>query len=127
MTDGTTTRQCSSQLIWQETQHQRLFRLLDALAGDVEMGKVLTELHRYAEEHFAIEEAYMEVLEFPERAPHFRAHEKFRAELAAINASDIKDPVVREITSMFLREWLTRHIYGIDKVLEAFVVESDLK
>jgi hemerythrin len=127
MTDGPTTRQRSSQLIWQETQHQRLFRLLDALAGEVEMGSVLTELHRYAEEHFAIEEAYMEVMAFPERAPHFRAHEKFRAEIAAISASNIKDTAVRELTAMFLREWLTRHIYGIDKVLEAFILESDLK
>ncbi len=48
--NGTVARPSSSQLIWQETQHQRLFELLEALA-------------------------------FPERAPHFRAHEKFRAHL----------------------------------------------
>ncbi|QIB66556.1 hemerythrin domain-containing protein [Kineobactrum salinum] len=125
--NGTAVRPSSSQLIWQETQHQRLFELLDALAGEAELGEVLTELHRYAEEHFALEEAYMEALAFPERAPHCRAHEKFRAQLAEIDASNISDSAVREMTAMFLREWLTRHIYGIDKTLEAFILASDLK
>jgi len=69
----------------------------------------------------------MEALAFPERATHFRAHEKFRMELAELDASDISDPALRETTAMFLREWLTRHIYGIDKVLEAFVLDSELK
>ena len=96
MMGDSTARQRSSQLIWQEAQHQRLFELLDALA-------------------------------FPERAPHFRAHERFRAELADIDASNISDSALRKMTAMFMREWLTRHIYGIDKVLEAFVLDSDLK
>jgi hemerythrin len=125
--DGPPSRPSSSQLIWQETQHQRLFELLDALAGDAQLGEVLTELHRYAEEHFALEEAYMEALAFPERVPHFRAHEKFRAQLEEIDASNTRDSAVREMTAMFLREWLTRHIYGIDKTLEAFILASDLK
>lgn len=127
MIDHRTTRERSSHLIWQETQHQRLFELLDALAGDAELGEVLTELHRYAEEHFALEEAYMEALDFPERVPHFRAHAKFRTQLAEIDASNIEDPAVRNMTAMFLREWLTRHIYGIDKALEAFILDSDVK
>ena len=69
----------------------------------------------------------MEALAFPERAPHIRAHEKFRAELADIDASNMGNLALREMTAMFLREWLTRHIYGTDKVLEAFVLDSDLK
>lgn len=117
----------TSQLIWQETQRQRLFELLDALAGDAELGEVLAELHRYVEEHFALEEAYMEALAFPEWAPHFRAHGKFRAQLAKMDASNMNDSAVREMTAMFLCEWFTRHIYGIDKVLEAFILASDLK
>lgn len=125
--DGIATPPSSSQLIWQETQHQRLFVLLDALAGEAELAVVLAELHRYAEEHFALEEAYMEALAFPERTPHFHAHEKFRTHLAEIDASHISEPAVREMTAMFLREWLTRHIYGIDKVLEAFILDSDPK
>ncbi|MDZ7784377.1 MAG: hemerythrin domain-containing protein [Halioglobus sp.] len=127
MMEDSTTRQRSSQLIWQEAQHQRLFELLDALAGEAELSDVLTELHRYAEDHFALEEAYMEALAFPERAPHFRAHERFRAELAEIDASNISDSALRKMTAMFMREWLTRHIYGIDKALEAFILDSDLK
>lgn len=120
-------RPLTSQLLWQETQHQRLFELIEDLGGDAELNRVLADLHRYAEEHFAIEEAYMEAVGFPERAAHHRAHDKFRAELAALSTLGASAEDTREMTAMFLREWLTRHIYGTDKVLEAFILASEVR
>jgi hemerythrin len=33
----------------------------------------------------------------------------------------------REIISTFLTEWLTRHVFGIDKELEDFIMQADAK
>jgi len=120
-------RPVTSELLWQETQHRRLFELLDALAGDANLAAVLGELHRYAEDHFAVEEAYMEAIAFPERSSHRRAHDKFRKQLAELSEAGISVEDTRAMTAMFLREWLTRHIYGTDKRLEAFIVASAIK
>jgi hemerythrin len=120
-------RPLTSRLVWQEAQHQRLFELLDDLAGEADLARVLSDLHRYAEEHFVIEEAYMEAIAFPEAAAHRRAHDKFRAQLAELSAADVGDDDTREMSAMFLREWLTRHIYGTDKALEAFILASNVK
>jgi hemerythrin len=120
-------RPVTSDLLWQETQHRRLFELLDALEGDAELAPLILELHRYAEEHFALEEAYMEAVAFPEAAAHRRAHDKFRAQLTELSAGQSDAEGMRGLTAMFLREWLTRHIYGTDKVLEAFIIDSAIK
>jgi hemerythrin len=37
------------------------------------------------------------------------------------------DSQMREALSIFLREWLTRHVFGIDKELEAFILDSSQK
>lgn len=117
----------TSRLIWQELQHQKLFGLLDRLASSEDIAIVLNELHSYAEEHFAIEEAYMRQLSFPETEAHLRAHDKFRHQLAELENNTEHGDSTREITAMFLKEWLTRHIYGTDQVLEDFIVNSGAK
>ena len=37
------------------------------------------------------------------------------------------DAQFREIISTFLTEWLTRHVFGIDKELEEFILRSPAK
>ena len=34
------------------------------------------------------------------------------------------DELFQEIVATFLTEWLTRHVFGIDKQLEAFILQS---
>lgn len=117
----------SSRLLWQELQHQKLFVLLDQLAGDTNIEDVLCELNQYAEEHFLIEEAYMTRLNYPDQAAHQKTHDKFREELKRLADTGANDPNMRSITAMFLTEWLTRHIYGTDQAFEDFVMNSDIK
>ena len=40
---------------------------------------------------------------------------------------DEPDAVFREIIATFLTEWLTRHVFGTDKELEAFILQSYAK
>jgi hemerythrin len=116
----------TSDIIWQDAQHQVLFQLLDEVAEEGSAIDVLRRLKYYAESHFALEEEYMRILDFPGREAHIQAHAHFREELAkmSLDAQD-HDAISRQVISTFLREWLKRHIFGIDKELEAFLLASD--
>jgi hemerythrin len=115
----------TSEVLWQDTQHQVLFALLDEIARDDSAPAVIDKLHFYAENHFALEESYMAQLDYPGRAEHLRAHDRFRAELDSMaQQPEAHDQASRQIISTFLTEWLKRHVFGIDKKLEAFLLEA---
>ena len=118
----------TSDVIWQDTQHQMLFRLLDEVGHTGRAEAVLHRLKFYAESHFGLEETYMELLDYPKREEHIRAHDRFRDELKTmINTPESRDIATRQIISTFLTEWLKRHIFGIDKELEAFLLENGVR
>jgi len=118
----------TSDVIWQDAQHQVLFDLLDQIAEVDSSLEVLHQLKFYAENHFALEEKYMLLLEYPGYSEHLSAHDKFREQLAAMmeNPQD-HDLNSRQIISTFLTEWLKRHVFGIDKKLEDFIFASDAR
>jgi hemerythrin len=121
-------RKKTSDLIWQETQHQHLFDLIDEIDSSHGDNTVFARLQSYAESHFTLEEKYMEVLGYPDMQAHVEAHNKFRLELDKMVASHRDfDEVLRASLSMFLSEWLRRHIFGVDKKFEAFVLASKAK
>ena len=56
---------------------------------------------------------------------HIESHDRFRMELAQLVDEDREfDELFQEIVATFLTEWLTRHVFGIDKQLEAFILQS---
>lgn len=118
----------TSEVIWQDTQHQVLFDLLDQIAEENSSVSVLHQLNFYTESHFALEEKYMAQLAYPGYAEHLAAHDKFREQLAEMLAdADHHDSSSRQIISTFLTEWLKRHVFGIDKKLEEFLFASDAR
>lgn len=118
----------TSELIWQDAQHQVLFQLLDELKRNRPDPTIYDRLHEYAENHFALEEAYMRELEYPDIERHVAAHDRFRSELTIMLADrDQIDDSMRDTLAFFLTEWLTRHIFGIDKALEEFILNSQRK
>lgn len=115
----------TSDVIWQDAQHQVLFELLDRLKQPGADGRILQRLQEYAENHFALEELYMHALAYPDREAHIESHDRFRMELAQLVDEDREfDELFQEIVATFLTEWLTRHVFGIDKQLEAFILQS---
>ena len=118
----------TSELIWQDAQHQVLFKLIDEIKSEPFDPAVVDQLHTYAVQHFALEEIYMAKLDYPGKAEHIAAHDKFRHELSQmVDTPENLDSSLRNSLSLFLREWLKRHVLGIDKKFEAFVLESDAK
>lgn len=119
-----------SELIWQDTQHNILFKLLDELAQEVYDPTLIHQLKLYADHHFCLEEAYMIKLSYPDKDAHIRAHNRFREELYKLEQDHTANGMNAELrvaVSTFLTEWLTRHIKGVDKDFEAFVLSSEAK
>lgn len=118
----------TSELIWQDKQHQVLFELIDEINSHDADTTVFRRLCEYAENHFSLEEEYMAQLNFPGIEAHIREHNKFRAELdSMMNEIYDYDESFREALSVFLTNWLKGHIFGIDKELEKFILESSSK
>lgn len=118
----------TSELIWQDQQHQVLFELIDEIKADHVDLSTFTRLIDYAEHHFSLEESYMQMLGYPDYDKHLAAHNKFRSELLTmLDDQGDYDAQLRETLSNFLTEWLKRHIYGVDKKLELFILKSERK
>ncbi|TDG15925.1 hypothetical protein E2F43_06785 [Seongchinamella unica] len=118
----------TSELIWQDAQHQVLFQILDEIAEPSRGTDILEKLQLYTETHFSLEEEYMEQLGYPGREAHRRAHDRFREEIAQLlQPGQVRDEAFMALISTFLTEWLTRHVLGTDKDLEDFILRSDAK
>ena len=118
----------TSQIIWQDAQHQVLFETLEMLKRPGATETVLIKLRDYTENHFSLEERYMVELQYPGSEKHIQAHNKFRMEiLTLVEQGGEPDDMFREIISSYLTEWLTRHVFGTDKELERFILDSAVK
>ena len=120
--------QKTSDIIWQDTQHQVLFTLIARIKEVPFDPDILTELKLYAEHHFTLEETYMMALDYPLKDEHIEAHDRFREELTAMLETDPSMHIALQISlSDFLYKWLKLHVLGIDKELEDFVLKSSAK
>jgi len=104
-----------------------LFDILDSVKASGVDNNVLNTLKDYSENHFSLEERYMIELGYPARDAHIQAHNSFRLEVEQLLEGDEPDAVFREIIATFLTEWLTRHVFGTDKELEAFILKNPAK
>ena len=115
----------TSDILWQDAQHQVLFEILDMVSEPESDVRVLNKLRDYTETHFSLEELYMLELGYPGRDAHIRAHDKFREEInRLLETNQVHDTQFMEIISVFLTEWLTRHVFGIDKKLEQYILDA---
>ena len=120
--------QKTSDIIWQDTQHQVLFTLIESIKEEPFDPDILVRLKLYAEHHFILEETYMEQLDYPHIDAHVDAHNRFREELAAMLETDPSMHRALQVSlSDFLYKWLKLHVLGIDKKLEDFVLKSKAK
>ena len=117
----------TSELIWQDAQHQVLFEILDLIKTPEADRTVFFKLQDYTENHFTLEEHYMTVLHYPGRERHVAAHDMFRLELRQLLQAGEPDIRVREYVATFLIEWLKLHVFGIDKELETFILNGSAK
>ncbi|MGM0442605.1 MAG: bacteriohemerythrin [Fibrobacterota bacterium] len=105
------------------SDHDRIFQLIDAVSKTVKadaprknLVQDLQNLQSFTEEHFAREEKLMQQREYPEYPAQKKAHTKLLDTVAQI-ISDVEQEKEVDLIEMmvFFREWLVKHIQGMDK------------
>ncbi|MDJ0882427.1 MAG: hemerythrin family protein [Gammaproteobacteria bacterium] len=124
----------TSDLIWQDEQHQELLAIIDQLKQDPSVGHELMErLTDYVNHHFSLEEKYMELTGYPNMQAHVLAHKHFTEKIEKLKISPsiidegFKDPEFRAHITTYLSDWLISHVLGIDKELETHIMQSRFK
>ena len=117
-----------------DTDHKVLISLINQLDDAIRageragkpgqtVGSVLDALLDYTDYHFAREELLMRACGYPDFEAHLRTHNTLRAQVHDIrvryrrNAESIHG---REVLA-FLKNWLTAHIVGRDKLYSSFM------
>jgi hemerythrin len=116
-----------------DTDHKVLISLLNQLSDAIHKADssetvraVLDALLAYTDYHFKREEQLMDSAGYPDRDAHKRTHATLRAQVADIRDRYVRNPEsihAREVLA-FLRNWLTSHIMGRDKLYEPYMTEA---
>lgn len=106
-----------------DDQHKKLVdmvnQLFDAMKtgkGNQVMGDILKQLIAYTQTHFAAEERLMQQYGFPEYEAHKKEHNALVIQVVDLQKQFQEGKAVLTQNVMnFLRDWLARHIQGVDK------------
>ena len=111
-----------------DQQHKKLISLVDQLYTSMEQGRaevmvrhILNELIDYTKTHFAAEEAVMRANRYPDFTNHKDEHVNLTIEVLSYNVKFENDYKIVVPLSVFLKEWLTRHILDSDKRFGLFL------
>jgi len=107
-----------------DSQHKRLFNLIDELNEAIETGleikdveKLFAGLKQYTTRHFQLEEKYMMESNYPGLEEQQKSHDYFSKKFIAlgneIGEGSIKPTVIQTIKEE-LAQWLKSHVTGLD-------------
>lgn len=108
---------------WVDEQHIRLIDLINELHKAMSSGKgkeaiadVLTQLKEYTVFHFGREEKEFTKYGYPESETHKVAHQMFVAKIDSFEEKILsgRSSVTMEVLD-FLKDWLIKHIMGVDQ------------
>jgi len=118
-----------------DKEHQGLVDLLNSLhdgmlagQGKDALGPTLAKLVQYTERHFAGEEALFRLHAYPKAAEHKKEHDALTAKvkLLEIDYRSGKSALTGDLMT-FLRDWLTKHIMGVDMQYKPFFAQKGVK
>jgi hemerythrin len=105
-----------------DSEHQEIFRLVNALGDAVgsgdrgAVGKQLDALIACVADHFASEESNFAKYDYPETAAHKAEHDKLVATCLDLQKNfHAGSAEVTGETAGFVVDWLTKHIPSVDK------------
>jgi hemerythrin-like metal-binding protein len=109
-----------------DEQHRRLIEMIasfyEALATREKtqqaLGDLLAGLLEYTRYHFSTEEGLMQRTSYPQLEAHKREHAGFVTKVSDMEERFVRGRLVLSLeATVFVREWLSRHILVVDKVL----------
>jgi hemerythrin len=118
-----------------DAQHKKLFAIINNLADAMRMGRgqdVVTatvgELLQYTRTHFQQEEALLRKANYPQLAPHQEQHQKFIADVQALEQDAIAGHAANSVKVLnLLRDWLLNHIQKTDKQYSAHLNAAGIR
>ncbi len=122
-------------ILWQDFQHaeliahiNRLHQAIIAKQAQEELWRMLEFLEKYVDNHFSLEERYMEVAHDPTIREHARAHQQFRNNLNDLREFDGTGAQLTAASLCYdLYEWVTHHIRTTDKNLGRLLQQKALQ
>jgi hemerythrin len=117
-----------------DKEHQKLVAMINDLNDAMKQGKgkdilakIIGELFAYAGSHFATEEEYFDKFRYPAAASHKLEHRNFVKKVSEFKDGFEKGQLALTVEVMnFLKDWLRKHIQGIDKKYGPFFNEKGL-
>ena len=117
-----------------DNQHKELVGLVndlhDAMAsgkGNTVLGKTLAKLIDYTKTHFAAEEKLMKQHSYPGYLSHKMEHDTLTRKALEIRTTFDSGKMVMSVELMnFLKDWLTKHIKGVDKKYGPFFLSKGI-
>ena len=122
-------------ITWMDWQHEDLIKAFHSLHDACENGVCALEImkssktvERYVEDHFGLEETYMQKFGYPYFKRHQVEHQKFRQKFKEFHETglDREKKVGTELMWMLI-DWIVKHIMVTDKELATFLLEKGLK
>ena len=118
-----------------DKEHQGLFDNINQLhegmlagRGKEALGSVLVQLVRYTKVHFGHEEELLRMHGFPGLADHLELHQAFREKVSELDAQVKAGMAALSIATLdFLRDWLAKHILGVDMQYKDFMATKGVK
>ena len=116
-----------------DRQHQRLIDMINEFYEQIEKDPqqafeaLLGALVEYTRYHFSTEERYFRLFRYPDAERHEEAHRKFAEKVVDVRRRLAGGQLVVSLeVTMFLKEWLTEHIKGVDKAYSRYFNEHGL-
>lgn len=112
-------------------QHRQLVDMINQLSSsptvDVQseiISELLSQLTKYASDHFEAEEVLLQEHGFPSLSGHKESHRLFRQKIAGfcVDSMQYKQGVPAELLE-YMRDWLINHILGTDMEYSTFLNE----
>jgi hemerythrin-like metal-binding protein len=117
-----------------DEQHKRLVLMLnrlisaeEATTGSEVVSDLITQMTKYAQEHFKFEEDLMAEFGFPLLDQHKQSHRKYRKKVVDLcMAVPLDIPVVPQVMLYFLFQWWQNHILHEDMGYKSFFNENGI-
>lgn len=118
----------STGIEWQDFQHREFLSLTNIVfdsfyhnKGQIDFEKTIEEMENYAKNHFALEERYMSIFEYPGLGGHEKQHEEFRGFVKDIKSASKHNVLEAGRICNKLNNWFVEHIKIVDKKLGRFL------
>ncbi len=106
----------------------KLHEALSQGKGKDMMGVIVNELVDYSINHFSLEEKYMQTYGYPNYTSHKKEHYDFINKIDVFRSDFQAGKIMLSLEVMnFLKDWLTKHIMGVDQQYSMFFREKGLK